>query len=292
MLDILLCILTTTMLIVVFRLLGTFNISTYPTIVVNYWVCVATGVLSQGHLPPVAVITQKPWFPISLVLGFLFITVFNLIGASTRQAGVTVTAIANKMSLAVPISAAFLLYGDQVTTLKIAAILVALASILLTTYSPASKSTGNTNTNIKYLLPIGVFIGSGIVDTLVNYVQNQYLRGVSYEEFLIFLFLTAAVLGLAGLIVQLLTGKVSFTWKTLVAGMALGLPNYGSIYFLMRALEFSGLESSAVWPTINIGVVTLSAIMGYFAFKEQLSRLNLLGIILAITAIFMLYFTR
>lgn len=292
MLDILLCILTTTMLMVVFKLLGQFKISTYPTIVVNYWVCVLTGIVAQGHVPQVALISSKPWFPLALTLGLLFITVFNLIGASARNAGITVTAIANKMSLVIPIAAAFLLYGDVVTPVKITGISLALVSIALTTYTPPEGRKKGASIWVLYLLPLSVFIGSGIVDSLVNFVQSQYLKGVSYQEFLIFLFLTAATLGTVGLMVQLLRGKAQLNWKVLVAGIALGLPNYGSIYFMMRALEFSGLESSAVFPLINIGVVSLSALVAYFAFKEYLSKLNMAGIVLAIAAIALLSYTR
>ncbi len=290
MLDIILCILTTTMLIVVFKLLERFHIRTFPTIVFNYWVCVLMGVAGSGALPQVGVIAGKPWFPLALFMGLMFIVVFNLIGASTRKAGITVTAIANKMSLVIPIAAAFVLYGDQATPLKIGGIALALISILLTTYTPPEGRVKGVSLWAMYLLPAGVFVGSGVVDTLVNFAQNRHLKGVSYEEFLIFLFLTAAVLGTIGLVVQLIRGREQVTWRTLVAGIALGAPNYGSLYFMLRALEFSGMESSTVFPMLNIGVVSLSSLVAYFAFKEYLSKLDMAGIILAIIAIVMLSF--
>lgn len=288
MLNLLLCILTTTALLLVFKLLPRFNIKTYPTIVVNYWVCVACGILLEGQAPPIMEIAGRSWFGLSIFLGFLFILGFNFIGASTRVAGITVTAIANKMSLVVPIAAAFILYNDEVLPLKIAGIIIALSSIILTTIKPQQEDQEKGTFWKKMLLPALVFVSSGIVDTMVNFVQKRHLEGISKDEFLIFLFGTAAVLGTTGLAIRYFTHKETINWKVILAGIALGVPNYGSIYFLMLSLESSNLQSSTVFPLINIGVVSLSTVIAYFAFKEKLTKLNLGGIALAIIAILLL----
>lgn len=288
MLNIILCIATTTALLLVFKLLPRYNIKTYPTIVVNYWVCVLCGIVLQGSAPPVLDIASRSWFGLALLLGLLFIVGFNFIGASTHVAGITVTAIANKMSLVVPIAAAFLLYNDEVLPLKIAGIVLALLSIALTTYKPPQEKHATGTFWQRMLLPILVFVSSGIIDTLVNYVQKRHLEGISKEEFLIFLFGTAAILGSAGLVIRYFTHQESINWKVILAGIALGVPNYGSIYFLMHSLESSNLQSSTVFPLINIGVVSLSTLIAFFAFREKLTKPNLGGIALAIIAIILL----
>lgn len=288
MVDIALCALASASLIIIFKYLDKFDLDTFPVIVTNYFVCVLVGVMVQGHLPDVVTIASKPWFPLSLVMGVLFILGFNIIGTSTRKAGVTVTAIANKMSLVVPISVAFVLYGDEVNVIKILGILLALASIALTTYTRSEdRQQGQTNT-ILYALPLGVFLISGVVDSLVNYVQHNYLKGISYSEFFIFLFMTAGTSGLVVLIYALIQKKVRYTGKTLLAGIALGVPNYGSLHFMMRALEHSGMESSVVFPILNIAVVTTAALAALILFKEKLTGNNIAGIAMSIVAILML----
>ena len=288
MLDILICALASASLIITFKLLDRFDLDTFPVIVTNYFVCVAVGILAEGSVPNIATITGKPWLPLALLMGLLFIVGFNLIGTSARKAGVTVTAIANKMSLVVPITVAFFLYGDTANAIKITGIVIALASIALTTYTPTKdRSQGQTNM-VLYMLPLGVFLVSGLVDSLVNYVQVTHLKGISYNQFFIFLFLTAGTSGLLGLIYTLAKGRSRYTWKTFVAGIALGVPNYGSLYFMMRALEHSGMESSIVFPILNICVVTTAALAAYFLFKEKLTGYNLAGIGLSIVAILLL----
>ena len=102
------------------------------------------------------------------------------------------------------------------------------------------------------------------------------------------LFGTAFVSGFIGLLSTRLKGQYSVGWKEVMAGIALGVPNYFSLYFLLRALEHSGMESSAVLPIINIGVVTTAALVAFVIFREKLSIINLAGIGLAIAAIAML----
>lgn len=293
MIDILLCILSTTSLLVTFKVVGQKNIQTFPTIVINYLACVVTGIIVRGHFPPVGTILHEPWLHLALILGVLFITVFNLIGMSSFKAGVTITALANKMSLVIPITAAFILYGDSVSFIKIAGIILALVAMFMATYRDrAAREAGKANRFNLIILPILVFIGSGTVDTLVNYVQAVHLVGISYAGFLIFLFLTAASIGLAVLPFYLIKKKVGFGYRELIAGIVLGVPNYASLHFMLRSLEHSGLESTVVFPLINIGVITLSTLIAYFYFKEQLTKVNLAGVGLALAAIAILSITH
>jgi uncharacterized membrane protein len=57
---------------------------------------------------------------------------------------------------------------------------------------------------------------------------------------------------------------------------------YSTLYFL-KGLDI--FQVSFFVPVFNVGVVALSAITGYMVFKEKLSRMNWIGIVLAILAI-------
>jgi multidrug transporter EmrE-like cation transporter len=78
------------------------------------------------------------------------------------------------------------------------------------------------------------------------------------------------------------------TVKNITAGILLGIPNYFSIFFVLRSLDI--MESSLVFPILNIGVVILSALIGWGYYKEHLSKLNLLGVVLAISSIYILIY--
>ena len=51
------------------------------------------------------------------------------------------------------------------------------------------------------------------------------------------------------------------------------------------------MDSSLVFPILNIGVVVLSALIGWGYYKEHLSKLNWLGVTLAITSIYILIYS-
>jgi drug/metabolite transporter (DMT)-like permease len=77
--------------------------------------------------------------------------------------------------------------------------------------------------------------------------------------------------------------KAKMQWKHIAAGFFLGLINFGSTYYMLKAI--SVFESSVVFPVTNAAVVGLSGLTGYIVFKEKLSRMNWAGIGLALLAI-------
>jgi multidrug transporter EmrE-like cation transporter len=294
MLDILLCIVFSASLIVIFKIAGQRQVRTMPMIVINYWVAAICGFLLWEETPSAVYVLQAAWLPWALVLGVMFITVFNMIGVSTLRSGIAVTAIAQKMSLAIPILAAVFLFGESLSLVKILGILLALGSILLTTYKPKKLieqddlSPGKTSMSLALLLPLAVFFGSGSCDTVVTIINKKFLLPKDTDLLNTVLFLTASVAGTLALLVQVLRGKETLRWRQLGFGIILGVPNYFSLYFLIKALQRSGMESSVVFPMVNIGVVTTAAVVAYFGFKEHLTGLNILGIVLAIVAIYIL----
>ena len=300
MIDIILCIASSASLIIIFKLLDRFKLQFLPVITINYGVAVLCGILVCGQMPNFAEVLHTNWWGYALVLGFLFITVFLFTAQSTVHNGITVTAIAQKMSLVLTITAAFILYHDQVTLLKIVGIALAISAIVLTTRKSATND--DTKQEDKPLdladkdktapsamhtaaLPLLVFFGSGTIDATINYVQKKHLDGVPFSDFIILLFGTAFVIGVIVVLVNVVRGKVAPTYKELLGGILLGIPNYFSMHFLMKSLSSSGMQSSVLYPVLNIGVVTTAALVAALVFKEKLSKVNIAGILLAIAAI-------
>lgn len=287
MLFLLLTILTSVSLILIFRALETYNANTFPVIVVNYLTCSLMGLFLVEDIGNIGQVIYQPSFPFAIFLGTMFIVAFNLIGLSARVEGVTATAVAHKLSVVIPVVAAYFLYDDSFGPIKILGIILALSAVYLSTHKPKQEDK-KARPRWAILLPILVFVGSGIVDATVKYVEHHFLRGVAYDDFLVFLFATAFILGFLALVVSLILKKTSFGSKELLWGVVLGVPNYGSMYFMIKTLEFSGFESSEVFPLINIGVVAAAAVLAKVIFKEKLSAVNLLGLGLAIIAIILI----
>lgn len=143
--------------------------------------------------------------------------------------------------------------------------------------------------NRQYIwLPILLFFGAGTVDSLVKFAQQEYLNSGGTEQFSTLLFAIAFIAGLITLIIRKEKLQKLFEIKVLIGGSILGLINYASLHFLIASLNNSDFDSSVVFSIINIGIVACSVFIGVSIFREKLNKVNLLGIVLAFIAIFIL----
>jgi multidrug transporter EmrE-like cation transporter len=95
-------------------------------------------------------------------------------------------------------------------------------------------------------------------------------------------------LGITLVGVQVALGKTKLQWRNVVAGIVLGIPNFFSIYYLIRLLNSDWLESSAAIPVNNIGIVVASALVAILFFKEPFTQWRAVGIALSILAIILI----
>lgn len=284
MIYLMLSILCSTFILLVFKYISNHHAQAFPVIVINYTVCVVCGIITAQELPSIINLKSTNWILLSICMGTLFITVFYLMSLSVRYVGITKTSVANKLSLIIPVISAYFLYSDSFNEWKIAGIVLALIAIYLVVNR--KQDADSEHALILYLvLPLLVFAGSGLIDTLAKYAESSIVPEEQYRFFLIALFSTAAVIGWIILIVHILQKRTVVKWKTILAGIFLGVPNYGSMYFLIMGLNKSGLQSSVFFPINNIAIVVLSFLSAVFIFKEHYTHKNMLGIGLALVAI-------
>ncbi len=288
MLFLFLSIITSTLLVIILKLFNRFGVDTFQAIVVNYWVCTFTGGIIENYftIQHIHDATSHQWLLPAIILGAFFIGLFNLMGWTAQKIGLTAVSVAGKLSLVIPVSIAFIFFHEPFSCTKIIAIILALVAVLMVTYQKADKQH---RISIWYfILPIVLFLGSGFNDSLVNQVQKTMLPDNEKAPFVIWIFQIAALIGSALLIILSLMKKKTWQWKNVLAGVCLGIPNYFSMYYLIKALADSGWQSTEVFPINNVAVVICSAVIGVFLFKEKLSRLQIGGIIIACTSIFLL----
>jgi len=283
----LLSILTSTALVVILKYFSTFNINTFQAIVFNYFVCAGLGILISDTTPLFSTqIVHQPWFYAALILGCCFIGLFNLMGWTAQQFGLTAVSVSTKLSLIIPVTLAFVLYREDLTILKVAGILIALPAVYLATQK---EEKGQINKSVKaWLLPLILFIGSGCNDTLINFTQKNYLTPELMSSFVILIFGVAGSIGLLLLGYKILFKKEKIAFQNIIGGIVLGVPNYFSMYFLVKALAVKDWDSSAVFTINNVGILLISAFAGFLLFKEKFSVKNTIGIGLACVAILLL----
>ncbi len=277
-------IVLTSWLTLSFKFVERFRLNNLQVIVINHIFCVITGSILIGRIPTYISNSEKPWFPWACIMGFLFIALFNLIGYSAQKIGVAVTSVANKLSLVIPFVFSIYMYREEASWLKIAGIGIALIAVWLTCL-PAEKNGNKKKPAWIYLLPILLFFGSGVLDSMIKYVEQAFLNFENSDDFLITAFSAAALMGFVLLVIQLLRGKQRFSFRSVIAGAAIGIPNYFSIFCLLQVLKQYPDNSSAIIPINNMGIVLFSALMAWIFFQEKLSTVNWLGILLALGAI-------
>ncbi len=282
-------IILTSYLTLCFKVTGRLHINTFQAIVFNYLTCVITGSLFNGYFPITQTAMQQPWFVWAAMMGCVFIATFNIVGFTTQKMGVSVASVANKLSLIIPFIFSIFLYNEKVTGFKIAGIVVALIAVYLTVKRDNYEENKKVN-NWLFILPVLLFAGSGLLDTMIKYTEQRFLNGSNNNDFLITAFASAATIGLLALFILVITGKQKFEYKAVLAGAAIGFPNYFSIWCLMKVLKQYAGNSSAIIPVNNMGIVLFSALAAWVLFKEKLSAVNWAGIILAVCAIALIAF--
>jgi len=208
---------------------------------------------------------------------------FYLIGVSSQKAGITITTLANKLSLVFPVLFSMIWFNEETTTLKYIGFFTALIAMFLTIY----KKDLNRTKLFWFFLPIIIFVGSGITDSVVKYAQALKIRPDESGTFSAFVFFIAFAISIAIILLKK-NYRLVIHRPTLFLGILLGLVNFGSLYFMINALNHSELKSSVVFVVINTSIVVLSTIIGKAIFKEKLSLINGSGIILAILSLLLL----
>lgn len=202
---------------------------------------------------------------------------------TAQRSGVAVTSVATKMSVVIPVIFGIVVYQESAGFLKIIGIILALAAVYL---ASVKSKDGFKWRNV--IFPFLLFIGSGVIDTSLKFLETNYVSASHISIFSTSIFGFAGFFGTLFIIIK---RDLTIHWKSLLGGIALGIPNYFSIVFLLQALATKGLESSMVFTVNHVSIVMLSTLVGLFAFKEKLLPKNWIGIGLAIISIFLVIYT-
>lgn len=242
---------------------------------------------------------------IIFALGILLPLVFVILGRAIEYVGIIATDVAQRLSLIIPIVAAFLLFGEVLTMQRVIGVAIGFLALGLLVYrspnsaainaavitAPASplcgQSTATIPTSAAFSIPtwgwlLGVWLGYGVIDILFKQVAKQ---GAAFPLTLFLSFGLAALLLLGYLISQ----RVRWQPRALLAGLLLGGLNMGNIYAYVRAHQTLAESPSMVFTGMNVGVIAVATLVGIVLFKETLSRINRLGLLFAVICVAVLF---
>ena len=285
MIYLLLSILISSCVFVIFKLFDVYKINNLQAIVVNYAVAFSFGVFTSNTAVSITEIASQPWFLGAFCLGFLLITIFNVMGITAQKNGLSVASVAGKMSVVIPVIFGIFVYQESIGALKIIGIILALVAV----YLSSAKSDSSPVKFKNLLFPLLLFVGSGILDSGLKFVEKATVAKGDEPLFLATIFSCAFVLGVFVIITQSINDRFIFQRENILGGILLGIPNYYSMEFLLKAFK-TDLESSSLFTINNVGIVLLTTFFALMFFKEKLIKKNWVGIFLAIISILLVSF--
>ena len=275
----LLSIAFSTFINLIFRWFKDFNVNKFQAIIVNYVVCFIIGFSLSTHQDILSYVHEQ-WFIYCILLGFLFIAIFFSMALTTEKLGISVTAVSGKMSVVIPILFAYFFAKEDITLLFVIGLILSILSIYFITIKK------ELHIDKRYLiLPVIVFLGGGMIDTSLKVLQQAYSEDIPLSTISYSIFLGAFIAGTSIYLVKEKANFSSWEWKSVKAGVALGVPNYFSIFFLLSAIEGFSVKSAFVFGVNNVGVVLVSTLLSVLIFKEKLEPKNQWGLLLAVLSI-------
>jgi drug/metabolite transporter (DMT)-like permease len=264
---------------VLLKLAKRYQVDVLQAVTWNYFVAI---ILTWIFLKPeLKNLSQAPFVSYT-VLALLLPAIFIVMATSVRLSGIVRTDIAQRLSLFIPLIAAFLLFDEKLTPLKGIGIVLGFTAIICSI--PWQKRVGGkTTASSAWVYLVVVFAGIGVIDVLFK--QMALFKPVTYSTSLFLVYAMAFVFSLIALVYQIVNKKTKFSFPHIIIGWVLGIANFGNILFYLKAHKALANNPSTVFAAMNIGVIVLGTLTGLIIFKEKLSLLNKAGIAIALVAI-------
>ena len=291
----------------VFKLAERRDLDRTALLAVNYAAAAVLALVLQGADPGALADVAAGAVALGVVQGVLFIGGFWLFSLAIREAGIGLAAGAMRLSVVVPVVVSWAVWGEAPTLVQGAGLVLAGAAFVLLAQPAASPDDtvageapaaaaaagaavearpGARRAGGAALLLGALFLSGGLVDVLMKAFQKGHAASVPTATFLLFVFGVAFAVGAAAVVA---TGVRTGRWPGLdvvVWGVGLGVINYGSAEFLLRAL--GTLPAPVAFPLNSVSIVLGAALIGRLAWGERLSRANGAGLALAAVAVALL----
>lgn len=279
MLFVLISVICSVTVSVIIKLARRYSINVTQMIAWNYPVAVLLNFYFYRPTVSLEFIAIENW-TFYILLGFLLPSIFLAIAASINYTGIVRTEIAQRVSILIPLMAAFFIFHETPTTQAIIGIAIGIAAVIC---SFKWKNEENSSSNNKtWIFPLIIFLGMGIIDVLFKKVAQLE---TPYTTSIFFIFMIALSLSFFYIFGRVARRKEKLSLAAAFWGVSLGLFNFGNILFYMKAHKAIPENPSIVFMAMNIGVIALGALIGVLMFREKLSTLNKVAILLAILSI-------
>ena len=275
MLFLVLSILCSVTVGVIFKITRKYNSNPTQIVAFNY---IAALVLCYFTYTPnlKEVDSNAPW-NLYIAIGVLLPVVFLFLVASIKHMGIVKTDAAQRLSLFIPILAAWFIFKEEFNTYKIIGIVIGFVALL---FILRKQSENKQN---KWIFQTVVLVGFVIIDILFK--QIAIYTTLPYPTSLFVVFCIALAVAILISVYEIGIKNVKLESKNILFGALVGIFNFGNILFYLKAHKAFAENPSTVFAGMNMGVIVLGSLVGLLFFKEKLSKLNYIGLFLALIAI-------
>ena len=194
------------------------------------------------------------------------------------EGSLSLTSLATSYSLLIPTLWGLFFYKDEASIWFFVGLLLLLVSLLL-----INSKGGEIKITPKWVLYVLLaFLGNGICSTVQTGFAKAY-SGVGKSEFMIIALLVVFAVMLISSVITDKGGiipSLKSSWYLMVlCGVANGAVN------LFVILLSQTMNTSLMFPLISAGGIVLTSLVSIFIYKEKLSLLQYIGMVLGIGAI-------
>jgi drug/metabolite transporter (DMT)-like permease len=141
------------------------------------------------------------------------------------------------------------------------------------------------------LLLLTVLVFAAAIEILLFYVEKSGTVGRQQMAFTTHGFGCAGIVGWIAIGWLWIRKRNRISLRDVIAGVMLGIPNFFSIYLLLKMLN-QGWDGSVMYPMVNVTVLLLSTFVAVIVFREKLNRINWIGIALASASILIIAYAH
>jgi drug/metabolite transporter (DMT)-like permease len=256
----------------------------------NYAAALLLCVVILQPVFPATGLDHLPWHWLML-LAVLLPIVFIIYSQALDSAGVIATEIAQRLSLVIALLAAFVVFGDQVTILKISGVILGTTAVFML-ISQRGATPGFSLQSITKgsgALLFLVWLGYGVIDVTLKTIAQT---GVAFSAALSISFMMAFAGMLSVMLYRHQQRIAPMTITNLLLGALLGVFNFANISLYIKAHQVFSDQPAVVFASMNILVVVMGTLAGAYLYKESLKPKTLIALVMSIAAIALLAMSR
>lgn len=239
-----------------------------PVFLGNYLVA---GIFSYAVLPPGNGTPPLLDIFLGLIAGALFLLNFWVYQRCILHNGLSLSVGSMRVAMLVPILVSVIVFRDRINLINSLGIGIGISAFAL---------RADPKQLHKLLWILALFVVSGLSETILKLYKEL---GAGMEPAFVFVTFSSAFL-FTGIV--LWVGKIPLTWKAVLFGCLLGIPNRLSTVFFLRGLD--EVPAPLAYPLVAVGIVLLSIVSDLFIWKQSSTRRDrVLWLLLALSLVLM-----